>query len=159
LEPVGRKYVMTFWCKPIFVDIEEELKRAEERYDEDKKKKEHEEKQREEDRKKNPRNVLAQLKNYNKESTSTQQRLRPMKNRTSRNSDLHLPPQIQSKLPDVHKQSEKQLLKENANRYTWEGRLTNFCHLKKIDRKIVDKKLAMSYADFKKMQHHQQNKK
>ena len=44
LEPVGRKYVMTYWCKPIFVDIDEELKRAEERYDEEKKKRDDEEK-------------------------------------------------------------------------------------------------------------------
>jgi hypothetical protein len=27
LEPVGRKYIMTYWCKPIFFDIEEELKK------------------------------------------------------------------------------------------------------------------------------------
>ena len=54
---------------------------------------------------------------------------------------------------------EQQLVKENANRYTWEGRLTNFCPLKKIDKKILDKKLAMTYADFKKIQQCQQNKK
>ena len=47
---------------------------------------------------------------------------------------------------------EQQLVKENANRYTWEGRLTNFCPLKKIDKKLLDKKLAMTYADFKKIQ-------
>ena len=92
------------------------------------------------------------LKSYNKDSN-----LRPMKNRPSNN--LVLPPQIKAKLPDVNKSSEKQLLKENANRYTWEGRLTNFCPLKKIDRKVIDKKLAMTYAEFKKLQQEQQNKK
>ena len=40
LEPVGRKYVMTYWCKPIFVDTEEELKRSEIKYNDDLKKKE-----------------------------------------------------------------------------------------------------------------------
>jgi hypothetical protein len=54
---------------------------------------------------------------------------------------------------------EKQLLKENANRYTWEGRLTNFCPLKKIDKKVIDKKLNMTYSEFKKLQKEQQNKK
>ena len=49
LEPVGRKYVMTYWCKPIFVDIEEELKRAEDIYD---KKKEEQLKKSEENLKK-----------------------------------------------------------------------------------------------------------
>jgi len=155
LEPVGRKYVMTYWCKPIFVDIEEELKRAEERYEEDKKKKEEEEKQKDEERKKNPKKILAQLKNYNKETKD--QTMRPMKNRSNTNSVL--PPQIKISLPDINKTSEKQLLKEKANRYTWEGRLTNFCPLKKIDRKVLDKKLAMTYADFKKLQKEQQNKK
>jgi hypothetical protein len=155
LEPVGRKYVTTYWCKPLFVDIEEELKKAEERFEEEKKKKEEEEKRVEEERKNNPRKILAQLKNYNKETRDVT--VQPMKNRSNKNSVL--PPQVKANLPDVNKQSEKQLLKENANRYTWEGRLTNFCPLKKIDRKKLDKKLAMTYADFKKMQQEQQNKK
>ncbi len=155
LEPVGRRYVITYWCKPIFIDIEEELKKAEERFDDEKKKKEEEEKRMEEERKNNPRKILAQLKNYNKETKDVT--MRPMKNRSNNNNVL--PPQIKANLPEVNKPNEKQLLKENANRYTWEGRLTNFCPLKKIDRKIVDKKLAMTYADFKKMQQEQQNKK
>ena len=112
-------------------------------------------KKRQEDFKNNPRRVVAQLKNYNKETKD--QTLRPMKNRSNKNSVL--PPQIQANLPDVNRTSEKQLLKEKANRYTWEGRLTNFCPLKKIDKKILDKKLAMTYADFKKMQNENQNKK
>ena len=140
LEPVGRKYVMTYWCKPIFIDIDEELKRAEVRYDEDKKN--------------NPKKILDQLKNYN--NYTKDQTMRPMKNKKK----YVLPPQIQANLPNINtnKQSEKQLLKENANRYTWEGRLSNFCPLKKIDKKVLDKKLTMSYAEFKKIQQ-QQNKK
>ena len=155
LEPVGRRYVMTYWCKPIFVDIEEELKRAEIKFDEGMKVKEEYEKRRQEEIKNNPRRVVAQLKNYNKETKD--QTLRPMKNRSNKNSVL--PPQIQANLPDVNKTSDKQLLKENANRYTWEGRLTNFSPLKKIDKKILDKKLGMTYADFKKIQQEEQNKK
>ena len=142
LEPLARKYVMTYWCKPIFVSMEDELKRSEEKYDEDKKK----QLLQESNKPTNPR--LAQLKNYNKTVKDTA--IKPMKNRT--NANLILPPQIKSNLPDVNKASEKQLLKEKANRYTWEGRLSDFCPLKKIDRKITDKKLAMTYADFKKMQ-------
>jgi len=151
LEPVGRKYVTTYWCKPLFVDIEEELKKAEERFDEEKKKKEDEEKRIEEERKNNPRKILAQLKNYNKESKDVT--IRPMKNRSNKNAFLLA--QVKTNLQDVNKPSEKQLLKENANRYTWKGRLTNFCPLKKIDRKELDKKLAMTYADFKKIQQEQ----
>jgi len=154
LESVGRKYVMTYWCKSIFVDIEDELKKAEQKYDEDKQKKEEDDKMKSE-RKNTTKQVMVQLKSYNKDTK--EQSTRPMKNRSNNNTVL--PPQIKSNLPDVNKPIEKQLLKENANRYTWEGRLTNFCPLKKIDRKIVDKNLTMTYADFKKYNKEQQNKK
>jgi hypothetical protein len=120
LESVGRKYVTTYWCKPIFVNIEEEIKKAEEKNKEDKEK--------EKDKKDNPRKMFAQLKSYKEtpKNKNTQEQRRDTK--------------------------EKLLVKENANRYTWEGRLTNFCPLKKIDKKLLDKKLAMTYADFKKIQ-------
>jgi len=154
LEPVGRKYVMTYWCKPIFVDIEEELKKAEEIYD-----------KKVEDLKKvemnkdlkgfNPKNVLVKLKDYNKNTKENS--IRPMKNRTDNNAML--PAQIKNNLPDINKKSEKMFLKEKANRYTWEGRLTNFCPLKKIDKKVLDKNLNMTYTEFKKLQQESQNKK
>ena len=142
LETIGRKYVITYWCKSIFVDIDDELKRAEQKYDE---KKEEDDKMKAE-RKSSTKQVMVQLKSYNKDTK--EQSTRPMKNRSNNNAVL--PPQIKSNLPDVNKPVEKQLLKENANRYTWEGRLANFCPLKKTDRKIVDKKLKMTYSDFKK---------
>jgi hypothetical protein len=104
--------------------------------------KEEEEKMREEERKNNPKKVLVQLKKYNKETKD--QTMKLMKNRSNNNTVL--PPQIKANLPILNNQSEKQLLKENANRYTWEGRLTNFCPLKKIDRKIVDKKYSKEYV-------------
>ena len=49
-------------------------------------------------------------------------------------------------------EQEKILLKERANRYTYEGKFANFSFIKKVDRKLVDKKFAMTFADFKKMQ-------
>jgi len=42
-------------------------------------------------------------------------------------------------------------MKESANRYTYEGKFANFNFLQKIDRKIFNKKLGISFADFKKM--------
>jgi hypothetical protein len=159
LEPVGRKYVMTYWCKPIFIDIEEELKKSEQKFEEEKKKKEEDDKRMEEDLKsgQGPKNMIAKLKSYNKD-TKNQATMKPqMKNRGG--SNFALPPQIKANLPNVNQQNEKQLLKENANRYTCEGRLTGFSPLKKIDKKVSDKKLAMSYADFKRMQTEAQNKK
>jgi hypothetical protein len=144
LEPIGRKYVMTYWCKPVFINIEEELKKAEEKYDEEQEKKQ----KYSEKNKSKVVSFKAQFKSYNKDSKDVNSM--PMKNRTNKNV---LPPQIKANLPDVNKQSsEKMLLKENANRYTWEGRMANFVPLKKIDKKAMNKQLALTYADFKKMQ-------
>ena len=153
LETVGRKYVMTYWCKPLFVDAEEELKNAELRFDEEKKKREEEEKRKKEEIAKNPRHVLARMKDYNNETKSkaTATMNQPMKNRTPNNI---LPSQIKANLVNVNHPSEKQLLKEHSNRYTWEGRLTNFNPLQKVDKKYQN--LTLSYADFKIMQ--QKNK-
>jgi hypothetical protein len=44
------------------------------------------------------------------------------------------------------------ILKENANRYSCEGKIMNYSFLKKVDRKVVDKRYGMSFAEFKKMQ-------
>jgi len=150
LEPAGRKYVMTYWCKPIFVDIEEELKRSEEKYQEEMKKMEEE--------KKNidpadvSKNKFQKLKGYNKENTinSIKMTSAPSKNRGQ--ASMPLPPQIKANLPNVNSNNEKKFLKENANRYTWEGRLNSFSLLKKIDKKIVNKNLSLSFAEFKKIQ-------
>jgi hypothetical protein len=141
LEPVGRKYVMTYWCKPIFVDIEEELKKSEEKYLEEKN-----------NNNEDIKNKFSKIKSYNKENSinSIKMTNAPSKNRGS--VSMSLPPQIKSHLLNVNSTSEKILLKEKANRYTWEGRLNSFSPLKKIDKKIVNKNLSLSFADFKKMQ-------
>jgi hypothetical protein len=156
LEAIGRRYVMTFWCKPLFIDLEDELKKAELKFDEDKKKEE-ERVEQEKQRKmaqsisgiNTQKSVLTKLKSYNSNTTNNKQPIIP-KNRGTGQSFV-LPPQIQANLPDVNGgTSEKQLLKENANRYTWEGRFQDFCPIKKIDKKVLDKKLQMTWADFKK---------
>jgi len=159
LEPVGRKYVITYWCKPLFIDIEEELKKSEQKNEEERKRKEDDNKRIAEEFTKGigTKDVIAKLKNYNKD-TKNQSNMKPqMKNRSG--SNFALPPQITANLPNVNQPNEKHLLKENANRYTCEGRLTGFSPLKKIDKKISDKNLSMSYADFKRIQKEEQNKK
>ena len=147
LEPVGRKYVMTYWCKPIFFDIADELKKAEIKYDDKKKKDEEEAKKNELDPKQNYKSIVAKIKRYNTDKKSNP--INSIQNRSKKNN---LPPQIKTILPSVNQTSVKQLLKENANRYTWEGRLTGFSPLKRVDMTIVDKNLSLSYADFKKTQ-------
>jgi hypothetical protein len=140
LEPVCRKYVMTYWCKPLFIDVEDELKKAEIKYDTKKAINEETKKS------STAKDYMVKFKSYNKETKEMM--MNPRKN--------VLPSHIKANLVNVTQKSDKLLVKENANRYTWEGRLTNFSPLKKIDKKVADKNLSLTYADFKKMT---QNKK
>ena len=149
LEVVGRKFVKQFNCRPIFVDMEEELKLAEEKWE--KERKEKEEKEEEEKRKKEEsiknktpleekkKNVFTKFKSYNKESgTGHVSTAAPPKN------------SIPNKKLTKTQENENTLLKQKANRYTYEGKIINFSFIKKVDRKVVDKKFGMSFADFKK---------
>ncbi len=157
LETVSRKYVKTFGCRPIYCDMEEELKNYEKKLEE--KEREKEEKEEldkrilEEKRildEKNmsvsvvaepKKNVFAKFKSYNKEAGTGHVNIAaPPKNSIPNN-----------KVTET-KSDEKVLLKENANRYSYEGKLSNFNFLKKVDRKVVDKKYAMTFADFKRLQ-------
>jgi hypothetical protein len=131
LEAIGRKYVMTFRCKPLFVDLEDEMKKAAER---DKKEKE--------EKGEKGEKAVSKFKSYNKDLKMPG---RPGSN--SNNRELL----GNATLVSVNVTGERQLLKENANRYTWEGRLANFSVLKKVDRKTVDKSYTLSFADFKQM--------
>ena len=66
LEVVGRKYVKMFNCRPLYVDMEEELRL----FDEREKEKEQKEKEQKETKKSNPvehKNVFAKFKKYNKD--------------------------------------------------------------------------------------------
>jgi hypothetical protein len=155
LEPVGRKYVLTYFCKPLFIDIEEELKKAQQKKDqEEQEKKEQKEQKEKDDKEKGPiskdKDIFTKLKSYNNDTTSTA----IMKTKNRQSSSMPLPPQIKANLPNVNSSAapEKMLLKESANRYTWEGRITNLPMIKKVEKKHVDKNYEMSFADFKKMQ-------
>jgi hypothetical protein len=150
LEVVGRKYAKQFGVKQIFIDMEEELKYAEERWEKERREKEEQQEQekikKEEAIKNNKpleqkKSVFAKFKNYNKEAGTG-------------HVNMGAPPKnsIPNKKLTEKQESEKILLKERANRYTYEGKLANFSFIKKIDRKDVNKKYAMTFADFKKMQ-------
>ena len=148
LEVVGRKYVKLFNCRPLFIDMEEELKLVDEKWTKEyelKKAKEAEEKLKAEEAAKNnkpveqKKNVFAKFKSYNKDAGGKISMAAPPKNSIPNNK------------PAETKENEKILLKERANRYTYEGKFANFNFLQKIERKVFNKKLAISFADFKKM--------
>ncbi len=147
LEVVGRKYVKMFNCRPIFIDMEEELKLFEEKWDKDqefKKAKEEEEKRIMEEATKNEqsikskKNVFAKFKNYNKDAGGKISMAAPPKNSIPNKNIIEV------------KDNEKILLKERANRYTYDGKFANFQFLKKVEKKVFNKRLGVSFADFKK---------
>ena len=147
LEVVARKYVITFHCKRVFIDMEDEINKAKTKIEEQKnvKKLEEELEQakkleqalelKEEPKKKN---VFASFKNYNTNTTKDSSNKPTTGNSNATTTD--------------NKNTEDIILKENANHYTCDGRYSNFLVLKKVDKTLVDKRLKMSFADFKKMQ-------
>jgi hypothetical protein len=152
LEVVARKYVITFHCKRVFVNMEDEINKAKTKIEEQKNAKKLEEEQaqaqaekqqaenqalelKEEPKKKN---VFATFKNYNTNTTKDSSNKPTTGNSNATTTD--------------NKKTEDLILKENANHYTCDGRYSNFLVLKKVDKTLVDKRLKMSFADFKKMQ-------
>ena len=112
LEAVCRKYVMTFRCKKLYIDLDEEIKKALLK-DKDP-----------------PKNII---KKYNINQMSNQKTNQRTNTNIKTNNDTNL-------------------LKENANRYTWEGRMSNLSLLKKVDKQIINKNYSLSFADYKKIQ-------
>ena len=148
LDVVARKYVKFFNCRPIFVNTEEEIQLAEKKNEQAKKEKEEKEaldKKRKEEAAANnkpveeKKRVFAKFKSYNKDAGTG-------------HVSMGAPPKNSGPSRQPAEKSENEaVLKERANRYTYEGKMANFSFIKKIDRKVVDKKLAMTFADFKKM--------
>ena len=139
LEVVGRKYVLTFQCKNLYVDMEMEMKEAEKKWQDHKKW--------EEEQKRKPptkKDVFVKFKQYNKDTCKTQ-----VSNNNNNNNNNRRPPPPRN---NPTKEDEIVFLKERANRYTYEGKCLNYSFLQKPDKKITDKRLAMSFADFKQMQ-------
>ena len=82
--------------------------------------------------------IFAKFKSYNKESgTGHVNTGAPSKNNIS-NSNSN------------KKSNEPVILKDKTNRYTYEGKMSNFSFIQKIDKKNINKKLACSFSDFKK---------
>jgi hypothetical protein len=134
LETVARKYIKMFNCRQIYIDMEEELKMYEEKLN-----KNTEINQTDKKINNTKKNVFAKFKSYNKDAlTGRVNMVPPPKNNISNNL-----------IPNENV-NDKVILKENANHYKYQGKLSNFNILKKVDRKIVDKKYGMSFSDFKK---------
>lgn len=129
LEVVARKYVKVFQCKSIYIDMEEELALFEEKS-----------KQKQETKKEEPvdqkKSVFAKFKSYNKDAGG---KINPN------------PPPPRNNNRPTPVENEHAILKAHANHYIYNGKLSNFSFLQKPDKKRFNKKLALSFSDFKKL--------
>ena len=170
LESVARKYVTTYHCLHLYIDMKKEIAEAEKKINDkkleekqrlEKQRLEEEEeriklddeeknkldkdnkdnKDRDKETKEVPRNVFAKLKNYNAGSNTVIKGNKVAETNPNRSSSAAI---ISSK--------KEYILKENANRFSYEGKMVNYKLLKKPERKVVDKNYGFSFADFKKMQ-------
>jgi hypothetical protein len=164
LETVARKYVITYNYRPLYIDMDEELKNYEKKMEEDEKEKENKivqnENENDKDKDKDKdnvtnekdnkkKNVFAKFKSYNKDAgTGKVNTAPPPKNSIPQN---RMSTNLNEPKKDKDGKPERFLLKERSNRYSYQGKLANFNILQKIDRKKVDKKYAMTFSDFKKL--------
>lgn len=145
LETIGRKYVMTFWCKLLFVDLAAELKRV----DEKKILEELKEKEKEKENDKTQDLKIVPKKPNMKPSFSSRQHM--MTGNSSSKSNANANTSNTSSSGTANKKDGVTILKEHANRYTWEGRLSNLELLKKPPKKSE----TLSFAEFKLLQQQQ----
>jgi hypothetical protein len=146
LETVGRKYVKQFQCYSLFINMDEQLNNAKQRLSKiDEKQNTTVELTKDKDKDiiqpiiPNKKNVFAKLKTYNKEAGSKSITMAaPSKNN------------IQTK--NTIKEELNVLLKEKSNVYSYQGKINNFNFLKRVDKKLVDKKYSVTFAEFKNFQ-------
>lgn len=167
LETIGRKYVVMNNCKRIYVDMEEEIKEAKEIVDRKIEAaiaaKEAAEAAQAESAKeaemtpsvttRSKTNVFAKLKTYNTNNIKIDPKA---ESAAAKNTNASA--SMNANTNTNTKNQANKVVKEKANRYSYEGKLINFNFLKKVDRKVVDKNYGMSFAEFKKSQKEQENK-
>jgi hypothetical protein len=130
LDTACRKYAATFGCKPLYIDMNEQVKESEAKTILLRESKAKEKENAVVPAKK--KNVFAKFKSYNKDSV----RGAPPKN----------------SLPGGKKMedSEPVVIKEQTNKFLFLGKTMNFVTGKKIEQKVAKEK-KVSFADFKKM--------
>ena len=151
LEVVSRKYVLMNDCVSLYVDMDDEIKEAEKKLKVEKEqeqlREQRKEQQSREQKEQNitidtpKKDVFAKLKKYNRVDAKSQI-IQPTTNKTVNNSRMMS--------NDKKVEKENMIVKERANRYSYEGKFANFSFLKKVDKKLVDSNYAMSFSEFKK---------
>ena len=131
LETAARKYAITFRCPHLYIVMDDVLKEAEE-----KKRAQFispTSKEPNQHTKEEKKNVFAKFKSYNKQTSKAAANI-PSKNQSGQKTK---------------EQDMDVIVKERANRYTWEGKFLDCQLLQKVDKTKTNKRLALSFADFK----------
>ena len=153
LETVARKYVITFHCKKLYVDMNEELNNAKLKQIKEKDQKEKEEQTKDTILK--TKDVFARLKNYSNNNNNYSNNSNNNSNNSNSNFIRQRNNNNNNNNNNNYNTNQKggnmlMILKENANRYTHNGKFANFIMLKKVDKKVVDKNYSLNYKDFAK---------
>ena len=160
LNTIARKYVNTYRCKQLYVNPEDELEKNKKDSDtKDQETKESDAKEpdakqdqetkesdaKEPDAKKDQKKqIFAKFKTYNKNTTNKTQSQQQQQQQPHQSSQQQQQTQQQTQQP---KQSQEVI----ANRYTHQGKIANFNFLKKPDKKLINKKLSLTFSDYKKL--------
>jgi len=146
LETIARKYVIVHNCKQIFINMDQELEKYQKRKEnESKKEVEHEN---------TSVNVIS---NSSKKSSSVFANFKSY-NTDSKTPSMAPPPKNSIPNKKLNVDSSKVILKESSNRYTCEGRFSNFNILQKVDKKIINQNYNLTFKDFKKMMEDEKEK-
>ena len=149
LEVVARKYVITYNCKNLYINMGIELELAEKKFLENNEKKNIEPNTEQisetiiDSNKIIPSNVFAKFKNYNKDNNKNVAISLDPSKKTNNSNPKNTSVNTSNK--------EERFVKERANRYSYEGKICNYSFLQKIDKKIVNKNLKITFSDFKMM--------
>ena len=150
LEVVAKKYVLSFDCKMLYVDIQNEMEKTKKRQEEQKAKICEDVKTAQlSPRPATKPNVFAKFKEYNRDTMSHSKELLQPKLSHQANapvSSMNVKPTASCEKKDTA------FVKEQINKYVFKGRVQNFGFLKKVDRKLVDKKYGLTFSDFKLLQ-------
>lgn len=126
LDIVAQKYVITFDCKTLYIDVATELDNLKKKVIENHKKINDELASMNKDNVKEPlqnNKLFATFKKYNTTSTNIQ----------------------------IKDDNSKLVIKEKINKYINKGKITNFEFIKKIDKKLLSKNYSLKFSDFKKL--------
>ena len=123
LDIVAQKYVITFDCKILYIDVSTELDNLKKKVIENHKKINDEIIMIKEKENIQHNKLFATFKKYNTTSSNVQ----------------------------IKEDNSKLVIKEKINKYINKGKIMNFEFIKKVDKKLVCKKYSLKFSDFKKL--------